>query len=418
MIYIFFVYGLAFFSMGLAILLIPKRGSAFSFARDLWLIAAFGLSHGACEWLDMFILIEGPRAATSLGAARTLMLPLSFLFLVLFFVRSAQRERPRPWLRAVPWALCALWAAAAARSARPLLAGDIWARYLLAAPGALLASWTLLRQSSHFGEMRLPAVSRRLRVAAGAFLLYGLFAALFVPEADFFPASALNYRVFTALFIVPVQVFRTLCGVVLAVSMSGVLSLFDYQTQEIIKGRAYRDPLTGLPNRLLLNDRVEQAILHAHRFRRMAAVMMLDLDRFKNVNDTRGHDAGDRLLRSVGERLTGLLRRSDTVARLGGDEFIIVLPDVDHEEEALAVGWKILQACRKPYACAGGDLRVTASIGVALYPLDGTDVGLLLKNADSAMYLAKDLGRDTCQSLRGPSEPSPGEVQPPNGTPR
>lgn len=146
--------------------------------------------------------------------------------------------------------------------------------------------------------------------------------------------------------------------------------------------------------------------------------MMLDLDWFKNVNDSRGHDAGDCLQRNVGERLTGLIRKTDTVARLGGDEFIIVLPEVAHEEDAMGVGGKIVKACRKPYPCGGGDLRITASIGVAFYPRDGADIDRLLKSADTAMYRAKALGRDTCRSLTGPCDPFPGAPQPSAGTPR
>jgi len=165
MIYIYFIYGLAFFTMGLTILLIPRKGSAFSFARDLWLIAAFGITHGANEWLDMFILIKGAQAALPLRAARGIVLPLSFLFLVQFFVRSAQKARPRPALRALPWGLFALWAGATAMSPRPLLAGDIWARYLLAAPGAILTSWVLFRQDDRRDDARPRLVQERQRLA-------------------------------------------------------------------------------------------------------------------------------------------------------------------------------------------------------------------------------------------------------------
>jgi diguanylate cyclase (GGDEF)-like protein len=124
------------------------------------------------------------------------------------------------------------------------------------------------------------------------------------------------------------------------------------------------------------------------------AVMMLDLDRFKNVNDTFGHSVGDELLRAAGERLTGLVRKSDTVARMGGDEFVVLLPQIAKIEDATRVTQKILEAFRKPFVLDAHQIHTTTSVGIAIYPEDGEDVEALLKNADTAMYWVKEQGRD------------------------
>ena len=169
------------------------------------------------------------------------------------------------------------------------------------------------------------------------------------------------------------------------------------QAQEVIRRIAYHDDLTGLPNRRLFRDRVALALARSHRNRQSVAVMMLDLDHFKDVNDTLGHSVGDRLLRAVGDRLAGLLRQSDTVARMGGDEFLLLLPEISGREDAARVARKALEAFRKPFVFDDHKLNITTSIGIALYPGDGEDGDTLIKNADIAMYRAKDQGRDNYQ---------------------
>jgi diguanylate cyclase (GGDEF)-like protein/PAS domain S-box-containing protein len=155
------------------------------------------------------------------------------------------------------------------------------------------------------------------------------------------------------------------------------------------------DFLTGLPNRMLLNDRITQAIGLAGRYERQIAVLFLDLDGFKHINDSLGHSTGDKLLQSVAEALVGCVRTSDTVSRQGGDEFVVLLIDMDGEENAIAMAERILVAVAKPHPVGLNDLHVTASIGVSVYPLDGTDAETLIKSADTAMYQAKDQGRHT-----------------------
>ncbi len=164
--------------------------------------------------------------------------------------------------------------------------------------------------------------------------------------------------------------------------------------EEHIKYQAYHDALTKLPNRYLLYDRLNMNISHAHRNQEKLAVMLLDLDRFKRINDTMGHPAGDILLQEVALRLKDSLREGDTVSRLGGDEFCIILEDIKHVENALKVAQKIFKAFSKPFILRDHELYVTTSIGVSIYPNDGVDVDTLIKNADTAMYEAKGQGRN------------------------
>ena len=160
---------------------------------------------------------------------------------------------------------------------------------------------------------------------------------------------------------------------------------------------AHHDALTGLPNRTLLADRVGQAIARAHRSGGMLAVLFLDLDRFKNVNDSFGHAVGDLLLTAVASRLTASRREEDTVARLGGDEFIISIPDVAGAAEAETVAARILAELAKPFTISGHQLHADGSIGIALYPRDGDTAETLMRNADTAMYHAKESGRANYQ---------------------
>ena len=159
--------------------------------------------------------------------------------------------------------------------------------------------------------------------------------------------------------------------------------------------QAYYDPLTDLPNRRLLLDRVNQALGDAHRNGRSAAILFLDLDHFKEINDSLGHDVGDRLLREVAGRLKGCVRRGDTVSRQGGDEFVIVLTDMEQPQDASLISRKILEALGVPIRIEGHLLTITTSIGISLYPEDATEDGYeLIKKADEAMYAAKQEGRN------------------------
>ena len=161
--------------------------------------------------------------------------------------------------------------------------------------------------------------------------------------------------------------------------------------------RAQHDALTGLPNGVVFHDRVEVALASARRSGRRAAVMFLDLDRFKSINDSLGHAVGDQLLRTVATRLQAVLRDSDTVARLGGDEFTILLSSLDDETDCVRVAEKVLGVFADPIVAGGRELTTSTSIGVAVFPDDGEDVEALLKHADTAMYRAKANGRNAYQ---------------------
>ncbi len=167
-----------------------------------------------------------------------------------------------------------------------------------------------------------------------------------------------------------------------------------HQSEAQITHLAYHDPLTGLPNRALLLDRLEMAIAHGQRHQVGVAILFIDLDHFKLINDSLGHAAGDQLLQETGRRLRQVLREEDTVARLGGDEFIALLPGPLEPAHVSAVAEKLRQAIGQPMSVEGHELTVSASIGIGLHPGDGDDPQTLLKNADTAMYRAKELGRD------------------------
>ena len=158
---------------------------------------------------------------------------------------------------------------------------------------------------------------------------------------------------------------------------------------------AQHDFLTGLPNRMLLNDRVSHAISLAPRHMKKVAVLFLDLDGFKHINDSLGHPIGDKLLQSVTARLIECVRGSDTVSRQGGDEFVVLLSEIEQAEDAAISARRMLHAVAEPHSINKHDLHVTTSIGVSVYPDDGLDAETLIKNADTAMYQAKENGRQS-----------------------
>jgi diguanylate cyclase (GGDEF)-like protein/PAS domain S-box-containing protein len=169
------------------------------------------------------------------------------------------------------------------------------------------------------------------------------------------------------------------------------------QAEAQIRELAYHDTLTGLPNRLLFSDRLAMALAQAQRQQRKVAVLFIDLDRFKVINDSLGHSVGDRLLQAVSARIQESIREGDTIARLGGDEFTLLLPGLMESVDAAKVAEKVLEVLRLPFDLETSELFVTASIGVSVYPHDGADVEELVKNADTAMYRAKEQGRDNYQ---------------------
>jgi diguanylate cyclase (GGDEF)-like protein/PAS domain S-box-containing protein len=169
------------------------------------------------------------------------------------------------------------------------------------------------------------------------------------------------------------------------------------RAEEQIEFHAYHDVLTNLPNRKLFTDRLTHSLSRARRSGKSLAVMFVDLDHFKSINDTLGHESGDELLLQMARRLRENIRDDDTVARLGGDEFTIILAELRHPEDAINVAEKLIKAVERPLSISGTSIEVSASIGIAIYPDDGADAESLLRNADSAMYRAKEAGRNTYQ---------------------
>jgi len=161
--------------------------------------------------------------------------------------------------------------------------------------------------------------------------------------------------------------------------------------------QAHHDALTGLPNRLLFQDRLSQALAQAERKKQQVAVLYMDLDRFKNINDMLGHSSGDALLREAASRLQGCIRKTDTLARLGGDEFTVVLSELNDPQDAMRVATNLIEAMRAPFQMDRHELFVTVSLGISIYPDDGGDGETLMANADAAMYRAKETGRDNFQ---------------------
>lgn len=168
-----------------------------------------------------------------------------------------------------------------------------------------------------------------------------------------------------------------------------------HQAEERLSSLAYYDPLTRLPNRLLFDDRLRLEITHSLRRHLLLAVMFVDLDDFKPVNDTYGHEVGDLLLQEVAERLKNCLRESDTVSRRGGDEFTVIITDIDSHQHCERIAGLILSQLALPFHIENLELKIGASIGISLFPTDGSDAELLIKHADDAMYQAKQAGRGT-----------------------
>jgi diguanylate cyclase (GGDEF)-like protein/PAS domain S-box-containing protein len=174
------------------------------------------------------------------------------------------------------------------------------------------------------------------------------------------------------------------------------------RSDEQLYHMATHDPLTNLPNQTLFADRLAVEIVHSNRRNQKLALMMLDLDLFKEVNDTLGHRVGDQLLQAVGTRLPKLLRESDTIARMGGDEFMILLPGIAAHEDAGKIARKILESLQEPFEIGEHTIQIAASVGIAVFPDDGPEADTLMMNADITMYRAKDLGRNNFQFFSSP----------------
>ncbi len=247
---------------------------------------------------------------------------------------------------------------------------------------------------------------RKVKAAQNVILVGLVFAALFwvfesIVDVVLFNKGTLFSQLFTPdLYQIWMRVL-----VICTIIMFGVYTksvLFERKNAiEQLAQIAVHDNLTGLPNRVLLYNGLEQAMTQAKCRNNHIAVMVLDLDSFKRINDTFGHHVGDDILKGVGERLRGVLRKSDTAARMGGDEFIIVLAGIQDMRSIDGFAERLRHALSKPFEVEGHSIFVTASIGIALYPENGENAESLVRHADIAMYDAKDAGRDCFRLYSG-----------------
>ncbi len=235
---IFFVYGLAFFFLGVVLLVYPVRQSRYRLASNLKLIAAFGILHGINEWVELLILVRQGEEAALLHWMRLGLLPLSFVSLLWFAAATIQQHRgKKPSFKYLPILLLALWALFTASAQDFFLMGDIWARYLLGLPGTFLTAYALLLEEEALRDRVSTELTGYVGLSAGAFIFYGMFAGLVVPEADFFPPSLINTSLFDESGGMPVQIFRTICAVTIAYGLTRVLAIFSLEPD----GKGTRD---------------------------------------------------------------------------------------------------------------------------------------------------------------------------------
>lgn len=259
-------------------------------------------------------------------------------------------------------------------------------------------SYSVVRDTSSRNILQTPGMPAGIAVTAGdwvvsrALPLPGLgWQAHVYAEPDVFLGDVTTIRHIVAFGLAPLSVL--LLFVLWRVTIM-------IQAEQKIRHIAHHDTLTGLPNRTFFNDRLHQAIVTAKRDKTNLALIFLDLDRFKLINDRLGHDVGDLLLKEVAKRVLGGVRESDIVARLGGDEFVVLLPAITATEDALLVAEKIHRAFKQSFELAGHSLQISISAGIALYPEHGSNAKSLLKSADIAMYRAKQDGRNNTKLYR------------------
>ncbi len=244
--------------------------------------------------------------------------------------------------------------------------------------------------------------ARRRRKGLGMPVLSAALAAYGIEQFHYFSLTiAWYFRQSSPSYVAYLGYLDFLLQTVIGVGMIACLLEDEREAAELagveIEHLAYHDSLTGLPNRPLFIDRMIVALAQADRTNQSLAVLFLDLDRFKDINDSLGHAIGDTLLKAIAERVRRCVREGDTVARIGGDEFTLLIPKVESVEDAARVAQKVIEALKIPFIIADRELFVTTSIGMSLYPADGLDPDTLVRNADTAMYRAKEQGGDTYQ---------------------
>jgi diguanylate cyclase (GGDEF)-like protein len=373
------------------------------------------LLHWARSWLSFCVYLVGAALAlhlsTRLSAAHPAALVVALIsgvagylqlgFLVFGAYELEAGRPPRRLPRRLIPALALLGVATSLLFVDDADGGAAWryfarvgVRALVACAAFLVAGLRVWESRMDAGEVGIPRLGPKL--VGGAFFAYGL--------------AQLQYLV---LAVVSLQWMRLPAPLVhlgwldfilqWVMGLGMVVCLLEEERHAALRAAAqiehlaYYDGLTSLPNRELFIDRLSLALVQAHRDSRKLAVLFLDLDRFKLINDSLGHAVGDELLRAMGERVHEAVREGDTLARLGGDEFTLLLPGVHNAPEAARVAQKLLETVRPPFQIQGREVYVTTSIGISIYPDDGLDAESLIRSADIAMYRAKEQGRDRFQ---------------------
>jgi diguanylate cyclase (GGDEF)-like protein len=391
--YTYFFYGLSFFTLGISIIFYPKKGSEFRIAKALVFIALFGIFHGLHEWAEMFNIAQDPAAGPMIRGLCLLLLPLSFSLLISFGMQSLLKTGSSTFaIQTLPAGLFVLWIILTATSRQHRLMGDIWARYLLGFPGAALTGYAFLRQLPEFLHTK-KSVSRNLLIAACMFFLYAIFAGIVVPDAGFYPASVINYTLVTSKTGIPIQIFRSVCAILISYSVISILNLFEWETQEQLRALSLKDELTGLFNRRGFFALAEQQVKIEKRQNRSLLLILGDIDNLKQINDTFGHAEGDAAIKRIANILQESFRQSDVIARIGGDEFAIL----QIEDTAGGVNSSInrlqtnIIASNERSKC---EYRLSMSIGVSVCrPGNAYSLNELIQQADAGMYQQKKAGK-------------------------
>ena len=339
----------------------------------------------------MFSQMHNPAESITLTILCLVLLPLSYYFLATFGIKSLLRDDASLLaIQAIPVSLFVLWFILTASAEQPALMGSIWARYLLGVPAAVLTGCALLKQSAAFRQMK-SYISRNFSIAAFMFFLYGILAGMVVPDAGFFPASVINYSFVSGAIEIPIQVFRTLCAIVITYNMATVLSVFAWETQERLRSLSLKDELTGLLNRRGFFVLAEQQVVVAKRHGRRMLLNVGDMDSLKQINDTLGHAEGDAAIIEIADILRESFRQSDIIARIGGDEFAIL--QVEYVAGNLTDPVQRLQCNIDRHNDQGKhEYFLSLSVGTSLYdPNEPSSINELIKQADDIMYERKKI---------------------------
>jgi len=427
---VFFVYGLAFIIMGLAILMQPVRDSKFKLANVLWLLASFGLIHGTNEWMDGWSLLKGREAITDV--TRVSVLAVSYLFLFEFgrqLFRLNKDKYPHMLKRSAelltwvtsPLIVLGIFIGSAVSHDFWELAA-IWIRYLLGFPGGMLISAGFFLYYKYEKQALDPlGVKKYFLFASGAFFLYGILGGFIVNEGSHFPSNLVNTESFHRLTRFPVQTFRAVCAIAAGWATIGMLKIFNVETikkleEEIEKRKrteaereeltvqllrsnerlaqlAVEDSHTGLFNYRYLVEIIEAELNRTKRTGEPLSVIMMDIDYFKSINDVYGHTFGDLILKQFAAQIKNTVRRYDIVVRYGGEEFVIISPGLNLKSVE-ALGHRILEAIG--LAVFGDDkhtVKLKLSIAVVSYPFDFALKGMdLIEAADGILSKVKEKG--------------------------